>query len=399
MPEGARNGFRRRNVLWGFLGPAAVLVPILLLAAALKSTPQGSYRKYRDDGLFVVGRSDTKQDWPYVQPGPSDSWAGSRLHVFTILFSMKAVPAGGDCGLLVALVDTQSGSPPQVEVTVNGSSFRQKPPPGAGDASISGRPGRGTPQRISIKFPSSLLHAGQNEIRIRTIAGSWILYDSIGLETPVGAELSAAPATVLADVKALSAIQEKSGRLEQPVHVAVRHFGAPAQARILANGTALAQATLKEGNNVFEAAVPAVDRDTELKISLEMGGSSLASRAFTLKPVRRLTVYILPHSHTDIGYTEIQTEIEDKQVNNLLRGIAYARQTASNPPGERFVWNVEVLWAADLYLRRLNEAQRQEFMQALKQGQIALNGMYLNELTGLCRQEELIRLFRYGTRL
>ncbi len=30
------------------------------------------------------------------------------------------------------------------------------------------------------------------------------------------------------------------------------------------------------------------------------------------------TVYILPHSHTDIGYTTIQTDIYEKQVNNLL---------------------------------------------------------------------------------
>ena len=69
------------------------------------------------------------------------------------------------------------------------------------------------------------------------------------------------------------------------------------------------------------------------------------------------------------------------------------------PPGARFVWNVEVLWAADLYLRRLNEPQRAEFLDAVKQGQVALNGMYLNELTGLCRPEELMRLFRYATQL
>jgi alpha-mannosidase len=45
-------------------------------------------------------------------------------------------------------------------------------------------------------------------------------------------------------------------------------------------------------------------------------------------------------------------------VNNLLEGIAHARKTADYPAGARFVWNVEVLWAADLYLRRLNDQQR-----------------------------------------
>jgi len=117
------------------------------------------------------------------------------------------------------------------------------------------------------------------------------------------------------------------------------------------------------------------------------------------KPQRKLTIYILPHSHTDIGYTEIQTRIEQKQVDNLLQGIAVARRTASYPEGARFVWNVEVLWAAELYLKRLGPAQRALFVDAVKKGQVALNGMYLNELTGLCRPEELLHLFRYSTRI
>jgi hypothetical protein len=219
------------------------------------------------------------------------------------------------------------------------------------------------------------------------------------LEARRRAELANAGPTLFADAIAISALEERNGRLEQPVRCVVHHSGEPAPARILANQTALARGTLKEGANTLEVSVPAVDRDTQLTLALEVSGEVCATRTLTLKPVRRVTVYILAHSHTDIGYTEIQTEIEDKQVQNLLKGIAYARRTASNPPGARFVWNIEVLWAADLYLRRLNDAQRQEFIQALKQGQIALNGMYLNELTGLCRPEELVRLFRFGTRL
>ena len=118
-----------------------------------------------------------------------------------------------------------------------------------------------------------------------------------------------------------------------------------------------------------------------------------------MQPVQKLTIYVLPHSHTDIGYTEIQTAIEKKQVNNLVEGIAAARRTAAYPKGARFVWNVEVLWAADLYLHRLSEAQKAEFREAVEKGWVALNGMYLNELTGLCRPEELVRLFRYATQL
>ncbi len=115
--------------------------------------------------------------------------------------------------------------------------------------------------------------------------------------------------------------------------------------------------------------------------------------------MKKLTVYITPHSHTDIGYTEIQTAIEAKQVQNLVDGIAAAKRTADYPEGARFVWNVEVLWAADLYLRRLDDQRRADFLDAVRKGQVVLNGMYLNELTGLCRPEELVRLFKYSTEL
>jgi alpha-mannosidase len=58
-----------------------------------------------------------------------------------------------------------------------------------------------------------------------------------------------------------------------------------------------------------------------------------------------------------------------------------------------------VLWGADLYLRRASAAKRAYFVQAVRAGGLALNGMYANELTGLCRPEELLQLFRYGTEL
>ena len=85
----------------------------------------------------------------------------------------------------------------------------------------------------------------------------------------------------------------------------------------------------------------------------------------TVKPVRKLTIYVLNHSHTDIGFTDLQPEIEKKQVENLLQGIAIAKATSGNQPGSRFVWNVEVGWAADLYQRRLTPPQRAEYDEAV----------------------------------
>ncbi|MCX6899129.1 MAG: glycosyl hydrolase-related protein [Verrucomicrobia bacterium] len=195
-------------------------------------------------------------------------------------------------------------------------------------------------------------------------------------------------------------IDRKAGALVQPLRVTFDYpYAQPLKVLARVEGQEPRPTELKFGKQTLEYTIAAADSERTLNVAIEVAGQKVASRAVTLKPSRKLTVYVLPHSHTDIGYTAIQTDIEEKQINNLLQGLADARRTASYPPGARFVWNVEVMWAADLFLQRLAPKQRAEFFDAVKRGQVSLNGMYLNELTGLCRPEELLRLFRYATQL
>jgi alpha-mannosidase len=394
----------------------------------------GGWGQFKNDGFFVVGASDAKKDWPYVHPGPADAWAGAKPHTFIVLFGLKAVPAAGTCRLQVNLIDQHGTAPPKLRVEVNGKGFERSLPPGAGDASIHGEPSKGRPSEFAVPFSANVLKTGDNEVRITTLSGSWMLYDSIALTAPAGAELGQVQSrTLLEDVRPVRALQERDGQAFQPVIVTLRHFGEDADAVVRVEGvppsnrgqdardTPTAKLRLKSGRQEVELMVSrgegvppllfttdgtkrvqgqdALATGRRLQVAVEVAGKAVASREITLKPVKKLTIYITPHSHTDIGYTEIQTAIEKKQVQNLVDGLAAAKRTADYPPGARFVWNVEVLWAADLYLHRLSEQQRAEFLDAVKKGQVVLNGMYLNELTGLCRPEELVRLFRYSTEM
>ncbi|MCZ7635815.1 MAG: hypothetical protein M5U12_07080 [Verrucomicrobia bacterium] len=157
---------------------------------------------------------------------------------------------------------------------------------------------------------------------------------------------------------------------------------------------------LSAGRQSLDFGIPLAETARAWSVSITTpDGQRLGTQTLEISPFRPLTIYVLPHSHTDIGYTELQTAIEEKQVNNLLAGMEAARRTASYPEGARFVWNVEVLWAADLFLRRLGPEQREAFLAAVQRGEVALCGLYLNELTGLCRPEELVRLLRFATQL
>src|SRR6185369_10852320 len=125
----------------------------------------------------------------------------------------------------------------------------------------------------------------------------------------------------------------------------------------------------------------------------------VATQTVTLKPVRKWVVYLLPHSHIDIGYTHVQTDVERAQWKYLEMAMEASKRSADYPAGARFKWNVEILWAVDGYLRQASPEKQQQFIDAVKAGWIGLEALYGNELTGLCRPEELLRLTSFAQKL
>ncbi|HNQ90525.1 MAG TPA: polysaccharide lyase family protein [Verrucomicrobiota bacterium] len=357
------------------------------------------YGEFRHDGFIEAGRSAANVDWPYVHPGPADSWAGSRSHTFSVVFGLKALPQAGDCHLTLDLVDTHAGAPPKVRVAINGREFHQQLPRGAGDASIFGDPARGREHRWVLTFPTSVLRAEANEVAITTVDGSWFLYDWVALETPPGAQLGGVQGTIVSGARSAPVLVEQDGRLVQILEVTLRHLGDEATARVTATGTPAQSLKLRPGAQSLKIPVPAVAQPTDVTVSVEVGGKTVGTQAVRLEPVRKWVVYLLPHSHVDIGYTHVQTDVERAQWKYLEMAIDTARRTADYPPGCRFKWNVEVLWAMDSYLRQATPEKQQAFLDAVKAGQVGLQALYGNQLTGLCSPEELLRLVGFAQAL
>jgi hypothetical protein len=369
------------------------------------------YGEFQNDGFFVVGQSDPRRDWPYAHPGPGDGWGGSRPHTFTVMFGLKAAPAEGGCTLRLDLLDTHSQAPPELAITLNGTPVQPaaneavfRLPRGGGDASVFGEPSKGKPHSLVATFPTSLLKAGANEVAFTTRSGSWLLYDSVALETPTAAELIPVTGTSLGRIQSPPVLIEQDGILMQTIELAIRHFGPETRAavRVRQGGATLLtspELTLQPGEQTFEFAVPRVDQEKEVSVSVTVEGKPLATQNVTLKPVRKWVVYLLPHSHVDIGYTHVQTDVERAQWKYLEMAMDAARKSATNPPGARFKWNVEVLWAVDSYLKQATPEKRQAFFDAVKAGQVGLQALYGNMLTGLCRPEELLRVLSFAQRL
>jgi alpha-mannosidase len=360
--------------------------------------PKG-YGEFREDGFFVVGRSDSKRDWPYVHPGPQDTWAGGGSHTFRIVFGLKNPPSQGEAKLLVDLIDTQNRTPPRLRVEVNGKAFARSLPAGAGDDSIFGQPAKGKECRFDVSFSADLLKAGANDIAITTRSGSWMLYDWIGLKAPSGLELADVSGTVVSSIHSPPVLIEQKGKLFQTVQLTIRHLGDDTEAIIRVNGAPATNLTLRAASQRLEIPVAAVENETSLNVTVEVAGKTLATQSVTLKPVRKWIVYLLPHSHVDIGYTHVQTDVERAQWRYLETAIDTARKTAGYPPGARFKWNTEVLWAVDGYLKQATPEKQKALFDAVRAGWVGLDALYGNELTGLCRPEELLRLVSFAQKL
>jgi len=369
------------------------------------------YKAYRQPGLFVIGHSDPKKDWPYVQPGVIDGgWAPGAPQTFEVFFALTSAPPG-PCRLELHLADTHSINPPRVRVEVGAIVTAHPPekadvlvqeyqtPKGGGDASVFGDPAKGRPHVIRVDIPTGTLKTGVNRIAITTVTGSWILWDAVRFYSPDGVKLAEVHDFMSPQITGPSdRLLRHEGRPVQPVTVRIFHRGEPTKA-VLTVGTQPQEIQLQAGMQTVEHFLPAVEKAESLTLSLTVDGKSVGHSEITLPVVRKWEIYVLMHSHNDIGYTDIQPNIAKKQAGNVLRALDLIRQTQDYPLEARFKWNLEVLIPYENFREIATPEQMRQFEQAVRNGGIGVEAMYANLLTGVCRGEELIRQFAFATAL
>ena len=193
------------------------------------------------------------------------------------------------------------------------------------------------------------------------------------------------------------ALVRRKGELVQPISITL-HPGMQGEAITKIDNIEVDRRTLSDSAAPFDVFIEPSQQTRSMLVSVEANQVAF-TETIVVKPVRKVLVYVLPHSHHDLGYTDLQAAVEEKQMQNITLAMELAKKTASYPEGARFVWNLEVLWGCDFFMQRRSDAEKKALIEAIRNGQISPQGSYANELTGLCRPEELLRLFKYGTQL
>ena len=195
------------------------------------------------------------------------------------------------------------------------------------------------------------------------------------------------------------ALVRRDGKLRQLVRIDVSHIAPPAPAAVTIGGRAAAALDLETGFNTAYIPVEPAVAARRVEIGLAVAGRRPEVLTAEIRPVTRRTLYLLPHSHNDIGYSDPQVKIEKDQWAYYEKAIEIARRTAGYPPGARFKWNTEILWAVESYLKQASPEKREAFIAAVRDGSIGLQALLANELTGVCSPDELFEFTSYARRL
>lgn len=109
-------------------------------------------------------------------------------------------------------------------------------------------------------------------------------------------------------------------------------------------------------------------------------------------------IFVIHHSHTDIGYTERQDKIIRYHVDFIRQAldILDASHSGACPQYKGFVWQCENYWQVKTFYDNATPAEKQRFETYVKSGEIGISGNYLNS-TELLDETVLNTCLQKGT--
>jgi alpha-mannosidase len=142
--------------------------------------------------------------------------------------------------------------------------------------------------------------------------------------------------------------------------------------------------------------IEAVSSAQEIPVLIKVDDEVISSSTVTVQPITKRDIYLLSYSHNDIGYTDLQPNIERKQWSHIDQALELIKKTQNYPFEARYKWNMEVLWALESYLKQAPEEKRTEVINAIRDGYIGLNALYANVLTGLANSTEMTHFLDFA---
>lgn len=351
--------------------------------------------KPQDQLTFEIGKSDPHTQWASFQ---------GIGHPYQILFSLDS-PRGLYVLKLRALI--VKPRVPVMQVSINGHKgmFFLHPVLSyfPGDVESTYHPNNSQAD-LAIELPPALLKPGQNLISLMCVNdppslpgsedSSGIAYDAVALEQePAG---SYQRNKISAQVQPTVFYRQAANGLFETVDAFIR-FNGPAP-----DG----EAALLMKNGHYQAKLPGVDDFGERRISfqvpewtgdvtgaLQVKAGRRSTFEVSLKAERKWNLFVVPHTHLDIGFTDYQGKVAETQA----RVLSQAADLINRYPEFRF--SMDGSWNLQQLLETRPTPKRDEILGLIRSGKMAMPVQYCNLLTGYASLETLYRSLYYSKTL
>jgi len=371
---------------------------------------QIDYNDPRSDATFHVGSSDPARDWPAYQPGSANGGTGFREHPATLTFTLAQAPSQ-DLELRVALL-AYSARLPILQLDLNGrrSWFHQNPhlDDSGGDPAIFFQPHYAAAE-IRCRLPASWFSVGTNRLVFTAIdvpgdredvrpsgfplpGCSGLVYDAISLSpVVVDAPPKAQPEPASVRVASTPFFRERHRELFAEIEVVVQHpTQAPHGRLTLSLGNYETSASFGDerprafGEARVRVEVPAWDGERDVRIRVAADGFTSDTR-MKLAAARRWQLWVIPHEHLDIGYTDYDAKVAELHSRVLDDAIMLSKRH----PG--FTFSADGFWVVEQYLAGRSPESVSNLVRAIRDGRIHIPAVHGSLFTGSASLEGLIR--------
>ena len=250
-----------------------------------------------EDKNFVVGADDARHAFPYVLPGPVDTWGGSwptsgwHTHQLNIDFGVDVLPASGQWKLVVNLLDYAKEFLPLVKVSINEQDWKlqlsaegydvrtQKVPlydqPLVDTLPILGDWSKCTPLALEIPVEPGMIRKGGNTVKIYVLEGSWILFDNVEMTAPAGAKITVPKKAFVNKVEAADYRIREDGADYQPLLVQVEQLSGEPVISVQLDGRTIFRKKVETGIYNFEVPMPYAEERTESAYKVLVDGKTV----------------------------------------------------------------------------------------------------------------------------
>ncbi|MDW5265377.1 MULTISPECIES: polysaccharide lyase family protein [Acidobacteriaceae] len=349
---------------------------------------------------FVVGQSDPAKEWYATQPAVlSSASVQTRADVPSapraIRFSIDTTP-GGTYRLRASLL-IEAASVPALRIDINGRRgmlyLHPKLDYSNGDQGDSFYPAFSHAE-TTLEFPANYLKRGENTITFQVVEqadqavpDASLTYDAIELDHVTGAGTPNASSALIVPT---IFFRQESGSIKEQVDIFIqsaRSFKTGDEVELAVNGKTYRQTVPGNqdlGEEKLSFLVPEFTKDTHAQLTWKSDGHPQHSDQ-TINPQKKWTIFIVPHIHVDVGYSDYQPKVAAIQSRDIDEALDMIDQ---NP---NFRYSLDGAWDLEQFLKTHTAADQARAIKAVQEKKLYVPAQYANLLTGFPTSETLIR--------